>query len=180
MIIKTINDWQVLLRRLNADDFDELVDYFRRLSPETLRRYGPHKFDKQSIIELFEHSGEYSGYIARDLGTSGIIAYSVIKKGYLEHDGARLRCYGLTPDDKTDCTFAPSVADQWQSQGVGNSLFNFMLSDLKTEGIKRIILWGGVQSDNVKAVNYYIKIGFTIIGDFQHNGPNYDMILKLD
>jgi len=180
MIIQTKNNRQILLRRLNADDFDKLVDYFHRLGPETVKRFGPHRFDKLSIIDLYDHSEEYKGYIAFDIETSQIIAYSIIKTGYLDHDCSRLQSYGLTPDIKSDCTFAPSVADEWQSLGVGNNLFNFMLSDLKAEGIKRIILWGGVQSDNIKAVNYYVKNGFRIVGEFQYNGPNYDMILEFD
>ena len=180
MIIQTKNNRQVLLRRLNAGDFDKLVDYFQRLSPDTIKRFGPHRFDKQSIVDVYEHSTEYKGYLAQDIDTSEIIAYSIIKTGYLEHDCSRLQSYGLTPDNKTDCTFAPSVADDWQSLGVGNSLFNFILSDLKADGIKRILLWGGVQSDNLKAVNYYVKNGFRIVGEFQYNGPNYDMILELD
>jgi ribosomal protein S18 acetylase RimI-like enzyme len=179
VIIKTKNNRQLLLQRLNANDYDKLVDYFYRFSPETLKRFGPHKFDKQSIVELLDHSADYKGYIVEDTETSEIIAYSIIKTGYLEHDCSRLQSYGITPDNTTDCTFAPSVADAWQSMGVGNSLFNFILSHLKTEGIKRIILWGGVQSDNVKAVNYYVKNGFTIVGEFQYNGPNYDMILEI-
>jgi GNAT superfamily N-acetyltransferase len=179
MIITTKNNRQVILQRLSADNYDKLVDYFHRLSPDTVKRFGPHRFDKQSIIELYDHSADYKGYIAKYTETSQIVAYSIIKTGYLEHDYSRLQSYELIPDKTTDCTFAPSVADDWQSLGVGNSLFNFILSDLKADGIKRIILWGGVQSDNGKAVNYYIKNGFRIVGEFQYNGPNYDMILEL-
>lgn len=180
MIIKAKNTRLVLLRRLVPDDIEKLCDYLRYLGPATVKRYGPHPFDKQSVTELYSSPGTYMGYIARDSETYGIIAYSVIKTGYIEHDGIRLQSYGLIPDNITDCTFAPSVADQWQSQGVGNSLFHFMLADLKAKGIKRIILWGGVQSDNQKAVNYYLKNGFKILGQFEHNGPNYDMILEID
>ena len=179
MIIKTKNNQRVLLRRLLTGDIDKLCVYLSHLGSETVKRFGPHKFDKESVIEIYKYSDEYVGYIVQDIETSEIIAYSVIKTGYLEHDGIRLQSYGLTPDNKTDCTFAPSVADHWQSQGVGNSLFNFMLADLKARGIKRIILWGGVQSDNQKAVNFYLKNGFKIIGHFEHNGPNEDMILEV-
>ena len=36
-------------------------------------------------------------------------------------------------------------------------MFLFILDDLKANGIKRVILWGGVQADNDKAVNFYLK-----------------------
>jgi ribosomal protein S18 acetylase RimI-like enzyme len=179
MIVQAKNNKSVLLRKLTVDDIDKLSHYLQNLGPGTVKRYGPHGFDKQSVSELYKNLNQYTGYIAIDTETSGIIAYSVIKTGYLEHDGYRLQSYGVTPDGKTDCTFAPSVADAWQSQGLGNSLFHFMLSDLKTKGFKRIILWGGVQSSNLKAVNYYLKNGFRKLGQFEHNGMNDDMILEI-
>ncbi len=180
MKIKAKNNHTILLRKLVSDDIDKLCEYLNLLGSDTLKRYGPHRFDKESVIEIYKHSDEYEGYIAQDIESSEFIAYSVIKMGYLEHDGSRLHSYGLLPDETTDCTFAPSVADQWQSQGVGNALFNFLLRDLKTKGIRRIILWGGVQNDNKKAVNYYIKNGFKKVGHFEHNGPNDDMILDIN
>jgi ribosomal protein S18 acetylase RimI-like enzyme len=180
MIIKAKNNRQVLLRKLIPEDIDKLCAYLQHLRPDTTKRYGPHKFDKQSVTELYQDGGNHTAYIALDIETFEIIAYSVIKAGYLEHDGYRLQSYGLIPDNTTDCTFAPSVADQWQSLGVGNSLFHFMLADLKEKGMKRIILWGGVQSDNQKAVYYYLKNGFRKVGQFEHNGPNDDMILEIE
>ncbi len=180
MIIQAKNNKQVIVRRLNYDDFDKLVVYLSKLSPETVSRFGPHGFDKKSILNLYENCNKHKGYIAQDAETSEIIGYSIVKLGYLEHDGSRLQSYGITPDDNSDCTFAPSVADQWQSQGVGNSLYNFMLLDLKAKRFKRIILWGGVQSNNTRAVNYYSKHGFRKLGEFQHNGPNFDMVLEIN
>lgn len=179
MIIHSKNNKSIILRKLTFNDLDQLVEYLQHLGPETLKRFGPHGFDKQSVSELYQNPDQYTGYIAINAETSGIIAYSVIKSGYLEHDGYRLQSYGLTPDEKTDCTFAPSVADQWQSQGIGNSLFHFLLSELKARGFRRIILWGGVQSDNYKAVNYYLKNGFIKLGQFEYNGMNDDMILEI-
>lgn len=179
MIINSKNGRQVSVRKLTPADVDKLTDYFQRLGAETLKRYGPHKFDKQSLKEIYQNPGDHTAYIAVDIETSEIIAYSVIKRGFLEHDGYRLQSYGIIPDSATDCTFAPSVADEWQSLGVGNSLFCFLLADLIANGLKRIILWGGVQADNNKAVNYYQKNGFRTLGQFEHNGQNFDMILEI-
>lgn len=179
MIIQTKTSRQVLLRKFTLDDIDQLSDYLQKLGADTVKRYAPHGFDKQSISDLYQNPDEYTGYIAQDTETSEVVAYSIIKRGYLEHDGYRLQSYGLTLDVKTDCTFAPSVADLWQSQGIGTNLFHFMVLDLNDKGIKRIILWGGVQSDNHKAVNYYLKNGFIKLGQFEYNGLNEDMILEI-
>lgn len=143
------------------------------------KRFGPHRFDKQSIIDFYKHSDLHLGYIACDMETNQIIAYFIIKTGYLKHDAVRLQSYGMNPDANTDCTFAPSVADAWQSCGIGDKLFQLILSDLRTTEISRIILWGGVQMDNTKAVNYYKKNNFKILGKFTYNGENYDMYFDI-
>ena len=179
MIKKARNGRQVVLRRLGSDDLERLLQYLHNLSPDTQKRFGPHRFDRQSVIDFYDNLQEHWGYIAQDFETGAIVAYSIIKIGYLHHDSHRLQSYGLTLDEKTDCTFAPSVADAWQSQGVGNGLWEFMLGDLKTKGIRRVILWGGVQSDNEKAVNFYKKNGFRLLGRFEYNGWNDDMILEV-
>lgn len=175
MQIEAKNNRKVFLRRLNSNDFDKLFDYLQNLSPETKKRFGPHKFDKQSIIDFYDLNTNL-GYVAHTVDTKEIIGYSIIKIGYLEHDTIRLQSYGMLLNNKTDCTFAPSVADSWQSCGIGNNLFRFILSDLTTTEIERIILWGGVQMDNERAVNYYKKNGFKTLGQFAYNGENYDMI----
>ena len=179
MIANTIHNRPVDVRQINETDLDNLVTYLNKLKPETVMRFGPHGFDKQSVSEIFKDTTHYKGYIAIDTATSDIVAYSVIKIGFLEHDSFRLQSYGITPDPLTDCTFAPSVADDWQSQGLGNIMFGFILNHLKSIAIERIILWGGVQSSNHRAVNYYLRHGFRKLGEFEYNGLNYDMILDI-
>ena len=179
MIITAKNGREVCLRQLHPGDFDNLYDYLQNLSANTKHRFAPHEFDKQSILDLYKNPNEYLGYVAVDVLTNQIVAYSILKMGWLAHDLDRLQSYGLVPDAHSDCTFAPSVADQWQSCGVGNALFSLICSDLKARGIKQIILWAGVDSDNQKAINFYIKNGFRFLGQFEYNGRNDDMILEL-
>lgn len=77
-------------------------------------------------------------------------------------------------------TFAPSVADAWQSTGLGSLMYNAIESELKEKGISKIVLWGGVQADNLKAVNYYKKLKYQFIDAFWHDGKNnYDMVKDL-
>lgn len=180
MILKTKNNKQVVIRLYNPDDVEALYDYFQRLSPETKKRFGPHSFDKQSIIEWYKSSVDYFAFVALEMETNKIVAYAIIKIGYLEHDSHRLRSYGIKPDQKTDCTFTPSVADDWQGMGIGNMLLQCLISALKTKGVKRIILWGGVQMENDNAVHYYLHNGFVILGQFSYNGENYDMALDIN
>jgi diamine N-acetyltransferase len=179
MLILSKNNHPVLLSKLTSEDYNPLATYLQSLSEETKRRFGPHLFDILSINKFYESQNQNMGYIARDNETQEIIAYSIVKSAYLEHDSYRLQSYGLQLSHETDCTFAPSVADAWQSQRIGNNLFLYILKNLQSSGIKRIILWGGVQSDNEKAVQFYKKHGFRILGGFEYNGPNYDMIMDI-
>ncbi len=179
MIIETSDNRQVFLRKLNSNDLDNLLSYLENLSMETKKSFGPHQFDKQSVIDFYDNPDIHLGYIAEAIDSNEIVAYFIIKLGYLESDYHRFFSYGIKLDNKADCEFAPSVADLWQSSGIGNKLFHFILSDLIIAGVKRIVLWGGVQADNERALNYYKKNNFVQAGQFYHNGENVDMFLNI-
>ncbi len=164
---------------LDPQDYGGLEEYFATLSPETKSRFGPHPFTRDDIAAVYAHQHLYNGYIAKEKESGKIVAYAIIKNGCLEHDFERLHAYGIEPDNFKDCTYAPSVADDWQGKGVGYQLFKFILSKLKSEGFHRILLWGGVQAANQNAVEYYRRNGFNILGSFNHNGENYDMIFDI-
>lgn len=167
------------IRNLGPEDFTILHNYLEQLSIETRQRFGPHRFDLASIIEQYADPDKFMGYIVIDNCKGNVVAYSIVKKGILEHDSKRLQSYGLILNDNTDFTFAPSVSDDWQGKGVGQFVFRYICSELKKMGVSRIILWGGVQCDNERAVNYYIKNDFRILGRFEYNGCNYDMIREI-
>jgi GNAT superfamily N-acetyltransferase len=166
-------------RRLTTADLVPLLDYLHGLSEETRQRFGPHPFDHESVSGLFIRPDEYYGFIANDPETSKIIAYSIVKQGFLEHDRPRLETYGLHLDPLTDATLAPSVADAWQGKGMGTRMFHELSDWLKARGVQRIILWGGVQCSNDRAVRYYQKLGFTVLGEFEYYGRNFDMVKTL-
>ncbi len=176
MILQTKDTSQITIRKFQPSDNDQLVGYFSWLSEETKSRFGPHRFDKQSIADIYSDHRSL-GYVAIDNLKDEIVAYAIVRIGFLEHDRDRLESYGLILDTETDATIAPSVADEWQSCGIGNCMFHIILEDLKSKGIQRIILWGGVQCSNEKAVNYYKRNNFRILGEFEYHGTNYDMIL---
>lgn len=175
MIAETKNNQLITLQPLQRNDYENLLRYLNGLSNETKSRFGPHAFTQEAIEAIYNSVENFTGYTAKQRCTEQIIAYAIVKKGILPHDFERLQRYGLQLDNKTDCTFAPSVADKWQSCGVGNYLLSFIIEDLKKAGFQRILLWGGVQSTNDKALQYYIKNEFTVLGRFEHNGLNLDM-----
>lgn len=179
MIFVAKNKHEARFRKLCIEDLEKLAIYLQNLSPETKNRFGPHSFELEDLKQLYTVSDEFFGFIAEEINSGNIVAYSVIKKGVLEHDRNRLENCGIQLDSDTDCTFAPSVADEWQNQGVGLALYNFIFNDLKLKGFRRIILWGGVQAGNTIALGFYRKLGFVTLGQFEHNGWNFDMLKEI-
>lgn len=172
------NQQQILIRRIASADFERLGYYFAGLSDATKKRFGPHGFDYHNISQFYKDLSNW-GYIAQGIDDPAIIAYSILKRNYLWHDADRLRSYGLHLDATTDCTYAPSVADEWQGKGIGQLMLQFILTDLQAGTAKRIILWGGVQKDNLPALRFYEKNGFQILGQFEYFGTNVDMMLEI-
>jgi diamine N-acetyltransferase len=171
------NGAEIVLRKLHEGDAQSLFNYLNGLSGLTRGRFGPHSFDWQTVNEICSgNKNDCLCYVATENLSGKIIAYSVLKKGFLQHDAPRLSSYGLMLDENTDCTFAPSVADEWQSAGLGSKMMEYIMEDVRQQGFKRIILWGGVQQSNEKAVNYYMKFGFQLLGYFEYNGMNADMV----
>ena len=168
----------VTLRQLSGNDLDRLLAYLHQLSPATVRRFQPHSFHKDEVINFYHHP-EHEAWVAVDPSSETIIAYTVLKKGYLHHDYPRLQQYGVDISYDHCYTIAPSVTDEWQSTGVGQLLFNNVIAEMKNRDVKQLILWGGVQTDNHKAVRFYQKNGFRSLGHFQYNGLNEDMLLQL-
>jgi len=179
MNFQTKTNKTIHIRKLQTTDLENLSHYLQNLSEESKKRFGPHPFDLPSIIEFYNGTNIHQAYIAETIDTKEIIAYPIIKLGILEADFQRYQSYGIELNNQTDCEFAPSVADAWQSCGIGNGMFQFVLEELKKTEIQRIVLWGGVQATNEKAIIYYQKLGFQKVGQFSHNGENLDMILEM-
>ena len=165
-------------RLLTKEHLEKLLQYLHSLGDETKSRFGPHNFDEFTLTDLFVNNENHRGYIVLGLDHQ-IIAYTVVRLGYLEHDQPRLVSYGLVLNHDTDCTLAPSVSDDHQGKGIGRSMVQFALSDLRTMGYQRVILWGGVQATNERARRLYQSLGFETLGEFEYHGSNLDMMCAL-
>lgn len=171
----------VEIRLLENSDNDRLYDYFdQQFSKESKSRFGPHPFDKETINAICQNpNGEIIRYIAVD-NEGQIVAYMLIKQGMIEWDEKRYATRDQSYDFNTSVTFAPSVADAWQSTGVGSLMNSIIEDDLRKRNVRNIILWGGVQATNLKAVNFYKKLGYQFIASFWHEGKdNHDMVKAL-
>jgi GNAT superfamily N-acetyltransferase len=112
-------------------------------------------------------------------GRDRVIGYFLVRFGVSEGEQSRYSGHGLTLDTETDCTIAPSVADDCQNQGLGTLLFAHLIEVARRAGRKRMVLWGGVRGINARAIHFYTKHGFRRVGDFEIRGNNHDMLLEL-
>lgn len=104
----------------------------------------------------------------------------LLQPGLIEADRNRYGLKNIFFEENTTITFAPSVADDFQNSGLGTKMFTLLLNEAKNEGYKTIVLWGGVQATNSRAVHFYNKHGFQHKGSFRHDGKdNQDMTLSI-
>ncbi|MCL5273605.1 MAG: GNAT family N-acetyltransferase [Chloroflexi bacterium] len=175
----------VVFRPVTPEDRVMLGDYFTSLSNETRRRYGPHPFDRGTADRLCRTTdpAEVLRMIAITSGAVGerIIAYFILILGIRDDDAQRYLKLNLPLDAATDCTLAPSVADEYQSQGLGSVLMRQLIVLSRQLGRRRMVLWGGTQATNDRAIRFYHKHGFRTVGEFQEplGFNNYDMIMDL-
>ena len=175
----------VLFRPVLPGDATILGDYFLNLTDRTKRRYGPHRFDRETAEELVAttdpaHTLRMIATIPNG-ATEQVIAYIILILGIREDDAARYKTLNIPLLADTDCTLAPSVADVYQSKGLGSVLLKHLILVAKRLGRSRMVLWGGTQATNDRAIHYYHKHGFRTVGEFQEppGSNNYDMIMDL-
>src|SRR5690242_3690553 len=109
---------QITIRPLRPDDAARCGDYFHSLSEETRSRYGPHPFDQATAdaicAALDPNDILRMTAVVMHNGEERIIAYILLKQGVLDVDRQRYEKLGISLDPATDCTLAPSVADDYQ------------------------------------------------------------------
>jgi GNAT superfamily N-acetyltransferase len=178
-------DEEVALRLLGPGDAPILAEYFLGLSAETRRLYAPHPFDLVTAEKLCATLDVTTQL--RFVGVAGkepdqrIMAYLIVGLTPGESELRRYQDLGLTLDPERTCWLAPSVADRYQSQGVGFLLMQPILDWARQLGYRQMVLSGGTRAENHRAIRFYTKLGFRRLGDFQTEGSvdNHDMMLDL-
>ena len=161
-------------RPLLADQAAALGAYFTGLSQATRRVYGPHRFDQETADGFCAaldsaHTLRMLAWIEEE-GVERIVGYFVVELGVRAGDRRRYEALGLVLHDETDCTLAPSVADAYQSEGLGSLMMQHLLGILPRLGRQRMLLWGGVRADNPRAVPLLHQIWFSARGRFRGRG----------
>jgi len=167
------------VRLLQAGDAERLADYFGRLGPGTRARFGPHAFDADTARQICAELNWQDMLRVVAIQGGRIIAYLLVKRGMWESDARRYAERGIALDAITTGTLAPSVADDYQNQGVASAVMPILLSVCRSLGLRRLVLWGGVIADNYLAQGFYRKWGFRKVGEFTTSVLNYDMMAEI-
>ncbi|HEX2915582.1 MAG TPA: GNAT family N-acetyltransferase [Chloroflexia bacterium] len=174
---------QVRLRFLQKEDAESLGEYLRSLSAESKGRFGPHAFDQATVAQICNNLNplESLRVIAlTDNATPKVIGYMILVMGVSEAEKVRYNQLGLSLNSQTDATFAPSIADDYQNKKLGSAMMVYLVEVAQQIGLKHLVLMGGTQATNPRAIHFYEKFGFKKVGEFEYNNlNNYDMILTL-
>jgi len=179
--LQTQTGEKITLRPLLHSDIDGLTSFLENLSTETRRLSTFDSYDKVTATDLCNAISKYDKlrFILENQKEEimGLIEFTMdIPENVID----QYTGYGITLDIDNTCRFGPTLSDEYQSQGLGNLLFPYILKIAKLLGKKHIMLYGGVLADNTRAINYYQKHGFKIAGEFNNEDgiENLDMILS--
>ena len=138
----------VRLRPLAADDRRRLLDAFERLSEESRYRrfFAPvHELSEDSLeylVDIDHH--DHEAVIAIDASSASLVGVARYVRPAPDSDSAEA---------------AVVVADDWQRQGLGRALLEYLVRRAREEGIARFTAL--VQADNRRAMELLAEIGPT-------------------
>lgn len=173
---------KALISIAKKSDAEAIVHYYNQLSEATKQKFAPHPFTTAYLEEQILESKEYIALIAKDSATNKVIGYAITQLWIFDYDIIRWGNYGqsIQNEYKQYACFAPSVADAAQHTGIGRQLLEHSIDELKAKEYRYILLWGGVKCSNIAAVQFYLKNNFKLMGHFEYEGGNYDMLLTID
>ncbi|WNI20589.1 GNAT family N-acetyltransferase [Streptomyces sp. ITFR-16] len=174
---------EVTFRPLVPGDAEPLAAFLAALSPES-RRFSTHGgHDLAAAVELCDAIARYDKLrlVLEEVPSGRITGLLELSLDLHPSDIDRYRRSGI-PLTATDCRFGATLADDHQGKGVGTQVFPLVADVARRFGRRRIILWGGVLTDNPRAIRYYEKNGFRPVGAFTgaDGTRSLDMILDLD
>jgi GNAT superfamily N-acetyltransferase len=178
-IIISHREKEYSLKLLDKDDSEALSRFFFRLSDETRSRFGPHPLDEQYAGRLCAASGtEIAERFVLNIQDM-IIGYFIIDPEIPGHEAHRYTSYSIELKSMLDCMFAPCLADDYQSKGLGAKVMPYLVEHCRRKGYRSLVLLGGTQETNEGALHFYRKFGFRTYGGYHTSVFNLDMRLEL-
>lgn len=171
-----------LIRPLVRVDAPKLAVFLSELSLETRYFSTFSGYDTKAAQELCDAIARYDKlrFVVEAPLSQQIIGLLEFSFSIPESDVTRYATYNMPLDPASDCRFGPTFADLYQNRGIGTAVFPFVVEVARKFGRNRILLWGGVVSDNFRAIRYYEKNGFHLAGAFTPEGGVEAMDMFLD
>jgi GNAT superfamily N-acetyltransferase len=167
----------VRLRLLRASDAEALGAFFAGLSAETRRRYQPHPLTADFARELCGAASSTAWRLVIDRAGE-LVGYFILETRMSEHEAGRYRTQGIELASDRDWLFAPVVADACQNLGLASLAMPHLLRLAREQGARSLVLMGGTQATNARAIAFYGKFGFQRCGGYQTEVFNHDMRLR--
>lgn len=171
-------DHHYTLRTVSVNDALPLAEYFASLSEETKRRFQPHPLTAESAAEIARFP---LGTAIRTILLDGakVIGYFILETAMSPHEAGRFAAYGIELVSGKDVLFAPSILDNYQNKGLASEVMLVLIDFLKREKFQSLVLMGGTQETNSRAIAFYEKFGFVKFGGYHTEMFNHDMRLIL-
>ena len=169
----------IILRSLRRADREALAAYFEGLGGETRRRFQPHPLTREIAAALCDEVEPSALRLV--IETEGdLIGYFILERGLPVYEIPRYREFGIDLAPGSDLLFAPSVADAWQNRGIASLAMPHLIAFARQLGARSLVLMGGTQATNHRAIAFYEKFGFKRFGGYQTDVFNHDMRLLLE
>ena len=162
-----------LIRPLRPRDGDAFAHFLSGLSEQTRQWFAPHPLTGEMafILSATQEPDKVLRLVIVDrsgLGAEGpILGYLILQMGLALHEVERFAPYALDYEPALCVSLAPVVAEGWQSMGLGAPLLRHGLHLCRELGRQAVILMGGVQENNRRAVHFYQRHGFHRLGSFE-------------
>lgn len=173
---------KVRFRKLARNDEPLLFSYLQNLSDRSRGWFKPHKFDAGTVHNVcvqLEKDGILRMIVEPLDASPEFIAYFLLYFGLRPRTVENYASYGIDLHPDAGCELAPSVSDACQNTGLGSLIMTEMIRMAEESGRKQIVLWGGVNSQNLRAVHFYEKFGFVTV-HLNKEMNKKDMILNLN
>jgi diamine N-acetyltransferase len=171
----------IILRDLQNHDTAALASYFAGLGTESKQRFGPHPLTEAGAAAVCSGQGTGQKTVRLVLETHvQIIGYFILEPQMSEHEARRYLVFDIALESDRDYLFAPSISDQYQNQGLASLAMPDIIAEAKALGARSLVLMGGTQASNGRAIAFYEKFGFERFGGYQTEVFNHDMRLVFE
>lgn len=174
---------EIHIRPVRRGDVEILARYFLQLSEQTRNLFAPHPLDYPTAERIcldidYAATLRMIATLTRD-GREEVIAYFLLVLGVAKGDYNRYLRHQIAPDPASTCMLAPCVADAYQDRHVGSTVMRHVVAVAQRLGRTSMILMGGVLKSNPRAIHFYQKHAFRIVGEFRIDRDSFDMLLPL-